>query len=132
MEVVSDLMDPPAGGEREERFLFPCGERARASPLPVVTSYESVARKLHNHVVLEWRGMRSARVETAQSTAPDRSGFRKGYWFASRSARPSRDDGPTRAKEEDSKRRRAADAVLRAPRRRMGVRQSIGARQSPC
>jgi len=84
-----------------------------------------------NRVVLEWRGMRSARVETAQSTAPDRSGFRKGYWFASRSARPSRDE-PTRAKEEDSKRRRAADAVLRAPRRRMGVRQSIGARQSPC
>jgi len=52
VEVVSDLMDPPAGGEREEQFLFPCGERARASPLPVVTSYESVARKLHNHVVL--------------------------------------------------------------------------------
>jgi len=26
--------------------------------------------------------MRSARV-AAQSTAPDRSGFRKGYWFAS-------------------------------------------------
>ena len=53
VEVVSDLMDPPAGGEREEQFLFPCGERARASPLPVVTSYESVARTLHNHVVLE-------------------------------------------------------------------------------
>ena len=52
VEVVSDLMDPPAGGEREEQFLFPCGERARASPLPVVTSYESVARKLHNQVVL--------------------------------------------------------------------------------
>ena len=33
MEVVSDLMDPPAGGEREEQFLFPCGERARASPI---------------------------------------------------------------------------------------------------
>jgi len=52
VEVVSYLMDPPAGGEREEQFLFPCGERARASPLPVVTSYESVARKLQNRVVL--------------------------------------------------------------------------------
>src|SRR5207247_7667178 len=43
---------------------------------------EAVCR---NRVVLEWRGMRSARV-AAQSTAPDRSGFRKGYWFAFRSA----------------------------------------------